>query len=159
GAGRVPAPAPGRAARDDRGRGRRAWLLRLVATGQLRVAPRVRQTVRHRARRLRHPAPNAEDQRPVVRPGDPCQRTGRRVTATVQTVLGPVPTARLGAVDAHEHLFLRTPALPGDEFDDLERMVAEAGTVRAAGIQTIVDLTPIGLGRDPAKLAVLSERS
>ncbi|GAA4454948.1 phosphotriesterase family protein [Phytohabitans houttuyneae] len=77
----------------------------------------------------------------------------------VRTVLGPVPAGRLGAVDAHEHLFLRTPALPGDEFDDLERMVTEAGQVRASGIGTIVDLTPIGLGREPAKLAALSERS
>src|SRR5688572_12960388 len=79
--------------------------------------------------------------------------------SAVRTVLGLVPADRLGAVDAHEHLFLRTPALPGDEFDDLERMVTEAGQVRACGIDTIVDLTPIGLGREPAKLAALSERS
>ncbi|MCP2322909.1 phosphotriesterase-related protein [Hamadaea flava] len=77
----------------------------------------------------------------------------------MQTVLGTVPADRLGRVDAHEHLFLRTPALPGDEFDDLDRMVEEAGDVRSAGIGTIVDLTPIGLGRDPVKLAALSERT
>ena len=77
----------------------------------------------------------------------------------VQTVRGPVDAAALGAVDAHEHLFLRTPALPGDEFEDLDRMVAEVADVARSGIGTIVDLTPIGLGRDPVKLAALSERT
>lgn len=77
----------------------------------------------------------------------------------VQTVLGPVDAAALGAVDAHEHLFLRTPALPGDDFDDLDRMVAEVADVKRSGIGTVVDLTPIGLGRDPAKIAALSTRT
>jgi 5-phospho-D-xylono-1,4-lactonase len=77
----------------------------------------------------------------------------------IQTVLGPVAADSLGAVDAHEHLFLRTPALPGDEFEDLDLMVAEATQVHRSGIATIVDLTPIGLGRDPVKLAALSQRT
>ncbi|MEJ3747548.1 aryldialkylphosphatase [Actinomycetes bacterium KLBMP 9797] len=81
------------------------------------------------------------------------------MTGPVQTVRGAVAADQLGAVDAHEHLFLRTPALPGDEFDDLERMVAEAADVRRSGIATVVELTPIGLGRAPAKLAALSERT
>ncbi len=77
----------------------------------------------------------------------------------IETVQGPVEAAALGAVDAHEHLFLRTPALPGDDFDDLDRMVAEVADVRRSGIGTVVDLTPIGLGRDPRKLAALSSRT
>ena len=43
-----------------RGRGR-ARLPRLVAAGQLRVGVRLRQALRHRARRLRHPAPHPKD--------------------------------------------------------------------------------------------------
>ncbi|MQA87971.1 MAG: aryldialkylphosphatase [Streptosporangiales bacterium] len=78
---------------------------------------------------------------------------------SAHTVLGPVPGDDLGAVDAHEHLFLRSPALPGDEFEDLERMTAEAAAVRASGIDTVVDLTPVGLGRDPRKLAELCRRT
>ena len=75
----------------------------------------------------------------------------------VMTVTGPVPAAALGAVDAHDHLFLRTPALPDDEFDDLERSTAEAVEGRDSGIGAIVDMTPIGLGRRPDLLRAVSQ--
>ncbi|MFC7585618.1 phosphotriesterase [Nonomuraea antimicrobica] len=74
----------------------------------------------------------------------------------VMTVLGPVAASELGYVDAHEHLFLRSPMLPGDEFLDEARSTAEATAVRASGIRTVIDLTPIGLGRRPAELAKLA---
>jgi 5-phospho-D-xylono-1,4-lactonase len=77
----------------------------------------------------------------------------------VQTVLGPVAPAELGPTDAHEHLFLRTPALPGEAFTELDPIVAEASAVRAAGARAIVDLTPIGCGRDPPRLRQLAERT
>jgi phosphotriesterase-related protein len=72
------------------------------------------------------------------------------------TVLGPVAPSRLGYVDAHEHLFLRSPDLPSDDFWDEAKSLDEAGRVRSSGIRTIVDLTPVGLGRRPAALARLS---
>ncbi|PZF81183.1 aryldialkylphosphatase [Jiangella anatolica] len=75
------------------------------------------------------------------------------------TVLGPVDPAGLGAVDAHEHLFLRSPALPGDDFGSVEAMTAEVETVRAAGIDAVVDLTPVGLGRSVTGLAAVSRAS
>lgn len=74
----------------------------------------------------------------------------------VMTVAGRVPASSLGVVDAHDHLFLRTPALPGDEFEDLERSTAEARAGRESGLDTIVDVTPIGLGRRPADLRAMS---
>lgn len=77
----------------------------------------------------------------------------------VMTVAGRVPASSLGVVDAHDHLFLRTPALPGDEFEDLERSTAEAETGRASGLGTIVDVTPIGLGRRPADLRAVAART
>lgn len=77
---------------------------------------------------------------------------------TVCTVLGPVHGSDLGRVDAHEHLFLRSPLLPGDEFQDLEAMTGEVTLVRDSGIDTIVDLTPIGLGRKASWTAELSRR-
>jgi 5-phospho-D-xylono-1,4-lactonase len=83
-----------------------------------------------------------------------------RLRRAVQTVLGPVAPEALGPTDAHEHLFLRTPALPGEAFTELEPMVAEAAAVRAAGARAVVDLTPIGCGRDvhyPAGHWVLGE--
>ncbi|MDQ3691972.1 MAG: aryldialkylphosphatase [Chloroflexota bacterium] len=79
--------------------------------------------------------------------------------AQVMTVTGLLPAPALGVVDAHDHLFLRSPALPGDEFEDLERSTAEAIDGRASGIGAIVDMTPIGLGRRPDLLRAVSERA
>lgn len=75
----------------------------------------------------------------------------------VMTVAGPIPASELGVVDAHDHLFLATPALPGDEFTDLDRSTAEAIEGRESGLRTIVDMTPIGLGRRPELLRAVSE--
>lgn len=74
----------------------------------------------------------------------------------VETVLGPVEPHELGNVDAHEHLFLRTPVNPGDEFLDPGKAATELTAVAQSGIQTIVDLTPVGLGRQPRQLAEVS---
>lgn len=73
------------------------------------------------------------------------------------TVTGPMPAAALGIVDAHDHLFLRTPALPGQEFDDLERSTAEARAARESGIGAVVEMTPIGCGRRPDLMRLLSK--
>ncbi len=54
----------------------------------------------------------------------------------------------MGPCDAHEHLFLVTPAQPGDEFADVDKAIAEARTLVDAGGRALVDWTPIGLGRD-----------
>jgi 5-phospho-D-xylono-1,4-lactonase len=71
----------------------------------------------------------------------------------VRTVLGDVDPAQLGPCDAHEHLFLDTPAQPGEEFLDRGKAVEEARTLVAAGASSLVDWTPIGLGRDLDGLA------
>ncbi len=75
----------------------------------------------------------------------------------VMTVTGPMPASGLGVVDAHDHLFLRTPAMPGEEFEDLDRSTEEAREGRDSGIGAVVDLTPIGLGRRPDLLRSVSE--
>lgn len=77
----------------------------------------------------------------------------------VMTVTGPMPSSRLGVVNAHEHLFLRTPALPGQDFHDLDRSSEEVAGAAAAGIGSIVEMTPIGCGRRPDLLRALSERT
>lgn len=76
---------------------------------------------------------------------------------TVQTVLGPVEATSLGNVDAHEHIFLRTPVNPGEEFLDPDKAAAELADVARSGIDTVVDLTPIGLGRQPRQLADIAK--
>ncbi|MER5393298.1 phosphotriesterase, partial [Saccharopolyspora sp. NPDC002686] len=78
---------------------------------------------------------------------------------TVRTVLGDVPAQELGRTDYHEHLFQVTPLLPGDELDDEQRSGQEAQHLREAGIEAMVEATPIGLGRDPAGMARIAERT
>jgi len=72
------------------------------------------------------------------------------------TVLGPIPAAELGVTDAHDHLFLRSPALAGQDFDDVDKAVEE---VASSDLETIVEVTPIGLGRNPAGMREVSERT
>jgi len=74
----------------------------------------------------------------------------------VMTVLGPVSAADLGVTDAHDHLFLRSPALPGQDFDDVEGAIEE---VAGSDLETIVEVTPIDLGRNPAGMREVSERT
>src|SRR6266702_1233997 len=74
----------------------------------------------------------------------------------VMTVLGPIPAAELGVTDAHDHLFLRSPALAGQDFDDVDKAVEE---VASSDLETIVEVTPIGLGRNPAGMREVSERT
>ncbi len=75
----------------------------------------------------------------------------------VRTVRGDIAPAELGPCDAHEHLFLVTPAQPGDEFSDVAKAVEEAGMLVAAGARALVDWTPLGLGRDLDGLTAVSE--
>jgi len=73
------------------------------------------------------------------------------------TVTGPLPASAMGVTDAHEHLFLRTPVTPGQEMDDLDRAVTEVREAAGAGLGSIVEMTPIGLGRRPDLLRAASE--
>ncbi len=77
--------------------------------------------------------------------------------AEVVTVLGSIRPDQLGVTDAHDHLFLRSPALPGQEFEDLDRAVEEVSGAARGGLQAVVEATPIGLGRNPAKLRAVAE--
>jgi phosphotriesterase-related protein len=75
----------------------------------------------------------------------------------VITVLGPIPPTQLGVTDAHDHLFLRSHALAGQEFDDVDRATEEVASGKGSGLQAIVEVTPIGLGRHPAGLRSVAE--
>lgn len=78
----------------------------------------------------------------------------------VQTVLGPIDSARLGHCQAHEHVWVHaTPAsvrIPQLRIDRMEASLAELRTYRAAGGMAIVDAQPVGAGRDIGRLAALS---
>ncbi|WP_207939288.1 hypothetical protein [Actinomadura darangshiensis] len=44
----------------------------------------------------------------------------------VRTVLGDIDPADLGICDTHDHLFLSSPRLPGEELDDPAAATAQA---------------------------------
>ena len=75
----------------------------------------------------------------------------------VVSVTGPVPVERLGVVDAHDHLFIDSAGMPGQAFTDVDKAIEEATEGRETGIGTIVEMTPIGLGRRPAGLRAVAE--
>jgi phosphotriesterase-related protein len=86
--------------------------------------------------------------------------------ATVNSVRGPLDTAELGFTLTHEHVvtgsagILQTyPELYGD-FDRLtEQAAATLTEAREGGVQTIIDLTTLDLGRNIRWLADLSART
>ena len=83
--------------------------------------------------------------------------------SAVETVRGPVDVAALGRTLMHEHVFVMQPeALQnfghvwGPRYWDEDARVADAieklRAVRAAGIETVVDATAYGLGRNVQRL-------
>jgi phosphotriesterase-related protein len=89
--------------------------------------------------------------------------------ATVETVRGPVEAGMLGRTLAHDHVFIAHQEsianfnhFWGDGWWDEDVRVADAAAkldaVRAAGIQTIVEPTAYGLGRDIHRIRKVNER-
>jgi len=78
------------------------------------------------------------------------------MATTVSTLSGPVETANLGTTLMHEHIFLVNADMQGayPGFNDWWREVEIPRArevlrqVKQAGIDTLVDLSPLGLGRD-----------
>ncbi len=72
----------------------------------------------------------------------------------VNTVRGPVDAGQLGTTLMHEHVFVRSPEVATNWPTGWDRDAQVASAVerlqelKAAGIDTIVDLTVVGLGRD-----------
>ncbi|MFD7340730.1 phosphotriesterase [Streptomyces violascens] len=79
--------------------------------------------------------------------------------SAAHTVLGEVPADRLGVVDAHDHLFIRSPLLPGQELEDVGDAAARLAGFGALGGGTVVQWTPYGMGRRIAELPTLSRES
>src|SRR5215470_1648217 len=77
----------------------------------------------------------------------------------VMTVTGPVAPDQLGTVLAHEHLFIDlVREYRGNGLLNDERLAREeVAALRAAGGQTLVDLTLDEIGRDPGALRRVSE--
>ena len=74
--------------------------------------------------------------------------------AGIETVRGRVDASRLGVTLMHEHIFVldaeiasNYPAEWGEEATRVEGAIARLNELKARGVDTIVDLTVIGLGR------------
>ena len=78
------------------------------------------------------------------------------VNTVIRTVLGDVDPRVLGVCDAHDHLFLRSPQLAGQELGDASAARAELAAFGAAGGGAVVQWTPYGMGRRVADLPLLS---
>ncbi|ROQ63391.1 phosphotriesterase-related protein [Streptomyces sp. 840.1] len=78
------------------------------------------------------------------------------MVATVRTVLGDVDPGGLGVCDAHDHLFIRSPSLPGQELDDPQDAARRLGAFKESGGNAVVQWTPHGMGRGAGSLAALS---
>src|SRR4029078_10220982 len=89
----------------ERGR-RRARLLRVVATGQLRMGGRLQDLIWYRTRRLRHPAPHAQRERAMVRqpdrgpPGEGSRMNGEPMPGRSHSKPRRVPTLEVVAEHA-----------------------------------------------------------
>ncbi|MBK1783498.1 phosphotriesterase family protein [Prauserella cavernicola] len=85
--------------------------------------------------------------------------------ATVQTVTGEADSTQLGRVLMHEHVFVINHEYEvnyPETWDDEQRTedaVAKLVALEAAGIDTIVDLTVLGLGRDIRRVRAVADRS
>jgi phosphotriesterase-related protein len=80
----------------------------------------------------------------------------------VNTVRGPVEGERLGRTLMHEHIFVLSPEIEkaSEEWDESEqrsRAVTKLRDLKAHGIETLVDLTVIGLGRYIPRIASIAE--
>lgn len=85
--------------------------------------------------------------------------------ATIQTATGPIDSDDLGFTLTHEHVVVGSPPVR-QQFPDLfdreailDVAVPNLVAAREAGVRTIVDLTPITLGRDAGLIREAAERS
>jgi phosphotriesterase-related protein len=85
--------------------------------------------------------------------------------ATINGVLGAIETRDLGFTLMHEHILVANPAMrrsfPGyvDEEVLIRDAIREVGSARERGVCTMVDLTPINLGRDIRIIREVSEKT
>jgi phosphotriesterase-related protein len=90
---------------------------------------------------------------------------GRSPANAVETATGQIDAVALGRVLMHEHVFVLNHEYlanyPGSWDDDerTEDAVAKLTALKAAGFDTIVDLTVLGLGRDIRRVMRVAERS
>jgi len=85
--------------------------------------------------------------------------------ATIQSATGPLDTANMGFTLMHEHVLVMWPAYYQqypEAFDRdalMQLSIKKLTAAREAGVTTMVDLTPIDLGRNAAFIKEAAEKS
>lgn len=90
----------------------------------------------------------------------------RRIPGIVQTVQGPIDASKLGVTLPHEHICAASagvwqawPELFGGRTNFIAKVVNKLKAARGEGVQTIVDVTPLDVGRDIRLLEEVSRKS
>jgi phosphotriesterase-related protein len=79
---------------------------------------------------------------------------------SVMTVLGPIHPKEIGITAVHEHLFAGATSNRFDadtRLDDMDSAIGELWAFKAAGGDTMVEVTTIDMGRDVNRLVELAE--
>ena len=81
----------------------------------------------------------------------------------VNTVRGPVTPDTLGSTLMHEHIFVLSPEIEKtvEEWDEAvqqARAVSKLRELKRRGIDTLVDLTVVGLGRSIPRIAAIADQ-
>jgi phosphotriesterase-related protein len=86
--------------------------------------------------------------------------------ATVQTARGPVNSSQLGTTLMHEHVFVLDTEIAQnypEDWGEEEKRIADAvgrlNELKSRGVDAIVDLTVIGLGRDIPRIRRIAEQT
>ena len=86
--------------------------------------------------------------------------------AQINSVRGPMDTAQLGATLMHEHVFVLSAEImqnfPDDWGDEEKRVavaIARLNELKSRGVDSIVDLTVIGLGRYIPRIQRIAEQT
>ena len=79
----------------------------------------------------------------------------------VNTVRGPIPAESLGRTLMHEHIFVLSPEIEKtvaewDEASEQARAVTKLRELKERGIDTLVDLTVVGLGRSIPRIVTIA---
>jgi phosphotriesterase-related protein len=80
----------------------------------------------------------------------------------IETVRGSLETSQLGTTLMHEHIFVLSPEVqqnyPGqwNEDERIADAVAKLNALKRRGVDTLVDVTVLGLGRDIARIQRLA---
>jgi phosphotriesterase-related protein len=97
---------------------------------------------------------------------EPAQTASKSKPGTVQTVLGPIDTAKLGFTQCHEHVCSASagfwenwPEILGGRAPFIAATVEKLKQYKRDGLESFIDVTTIDLGRDIRLMAEVSRKS